>query len=619
MSTIFNGLHIGYSGLKTSQLAIDVTGHNVANADNESYTRQRAVITSKDALNVVGGDIGLGSKIDKIVRIHDEFVFNRLKESNTNLRYYSYQEEVLSEVSAFFPEIEENGIYNDFQNYMNAWNDFSKNTDDAALKINLAEQSATLAQSIQTTRQSVYEVQVGLDDQLVAAIDEINRLGSEIADINERIAINEAGGVSQANDLRDERDERELALAKLIDITVSKSNLSSDIVVDTAIYDGSDSYNLSVGGVSLVDGSTFHSIQYEKVESGSRFGSIYSERQDGRLIDISDYVKGGEAGAILDLRGSNYDAQKGAFTDGTLQNLVDQLDTFAKGLIENTNNLYAMHATTSMYSDVSILPDQLVSQQNLGINTSGRAFVVNIFDLDGNTIASREIMLDGTMTYQDVVAAINDNTLDDNSDNATGNDVDDFVAATLATDSQGDTYFSLAMNDQAISDGYYFNIEEADSSAPTGFAGALGLERFFDGTDASNIALNREFEENPTTIGGNRTPISGENDLANAILQLQYEKVDFYQNGKVVATDTLAGYFKMSVTDLSGTTASIISGFETADSLNSAVKSEFDSITKVDVDEEMTNLIKFQASYAASAKVISTIDQMIETLLTIKQ
>ncbi|HIP14277.1 MAG TPA: hypothetical protein EYG74_02170, partial [Sulfurimonas autotrophica] len=50
-----------------------------------------------------------------------------------------------------------------------------------------------------------------------------------------------------------------------------------------------------------------------------------------------------------------------------------------------------------------------------------------------------------------------------------------------------------------------------------------------------------------------------------------------------------------------------------------SVTDEFDSISKVDIDEEMTNLMKYQAGYQASAKVITTIDQMIQTLLGMKQ
>ena len=75
----------------------------------------------------------------------------------------------------------------------------------------------------------------------------------------------------------------------------------------------------------------------------------------------------------------------------------------------------------------------------------------------------------------------------------------------------------------------------------------------------------------------------------------------------------------MSVTGVAEKTASVHSAAETSEALLNAVVNEFDSISKVDLDEELTNLMKYQTGYGASAKVITTIDQMIQTLLSIKQ
>ncbi|MFP4486714.1 MAG: flagellar basal body rod C-terminal domain-containing protein, partial [Campylobacterales bacterium] len=58
---------------------------------------------------------------------------------------------------------------------------------------------------------------------------------------------------------------------------------------------------------------------------------------------------------------------------------------------------------------------------------------------------------------------------------------------------------------------------------------------------------------------------------------------------------------------------------DTRSSVHTSVKKEFSSISEVNIDEELTNLIRFQAGYSANAKVITTIDQMINTLLGIKQ
>ncbi|WP_201353121.1 flagellar hook-associated protein FlgK [Hydrogenimonas urashimensis] len=600
MASIFNALNIGYSGLKTSQIAIDTTGHNIANAQNPDYTRQRVVISPNTPLHTTPGDIGLGAKITEIVRIHDEFVYKRLKDASTDNEYSQFRKETMDEVSTYFPEIDKNGIYNGMQEYFNAWNDFSKNTDDTALKTNLAQQTRTFTSTIRQTREQIATLQNSLDEQLQTAVDEINRLGRQIADINIRINTDEAGG-DHANDLRDQRDKLELALSKLVDIAVSKGDLQPDATVDRHRIESGDAYHLSIGGSSFVDGSTFHPLVIDEKEGGG-FKQVYYQRQDYEKFDITGYLHGGKVGAILSLR------------DGDLQNVMDELDSYASSMAMFTNNLYAAHATTAMRGDAEIEEDQTVQNSELPIREG--SFYVKVYDIDGNEVAKREIVVTKEKTFGEIAGFINAN-IDDNGDNVTSNDVDDFLDA-----SAKNGRFTIDVKQEVQGLGYTFAIEEADKEAPTLFAGALGLERFFDGRSAADIRLNKALDENPTRIGGNGAPVAGDNRVANSMIELQYDKIDFYMpadSGNLYTSDTLSGFFRMSATNVADTTASAHASAETSEALLNAVVDEFDSISKVDMDEELTNLMKYQTGYSASAKVITTIDQMIQTLLNIKQ
>ncbi|MCF6201138.1 MAG: flagellar hook-associated protein FlgK [Hydrogenimonas sp.] len=613
MASIFNALNTGYSGLKTSQVAIDTIGHNIANAENPDYTRQRVVIEPNTPLNTTPGDIGLGAKITEIVRIHDEFVYKRLKSSSSDSEYANFRQSTLDEVSTYFPEIDKNGIYDSLAKYFDAWNSFSTNSDDSALKIDLAQQSKSLAVAIKDTRQLLQDTQDSLDEQLKTSIDEINRLGKEIAELNVRIDTHEAGG-DNANDLRDQRDKLELALSKLVNIEVSKGELKSDMSVDPNYVESTDQYHLSIGGSSFVDGSTFHPLVLENAGDGTPYSNVYYQRQDYVKFDITNYLQGGKVGAILSLRGSDYSEEYGKFMNGDIQGIIDKLDSFASALITNTNNIYASHATDSMFSNVSVDSNMLISNSTLPIDTA-QQFKVKVYDSNGAVVAERSIGLEGT--FQDVVDDINRSDIDDNGDNTITNDVDDFVSASI--DPQGN--FSISLKAGMEDQGYRFSIEEVDPQNPSLFAGALGLERFFDGTNAEDIDLNRYLDENPTRIGGNGAPIAGDNSVANAMVQLQYDKIDFYIAGsqEPYSSDTLSGFFRMSTTEVAEKTAAAHTTAETSQSLLNAVVNEFDSISRVDIDEELTNLMKYQTGYSASAKVITTIDQMIETLLGIKQ
>jgi flagellar hook-associated protein 1 FlgK len=627
MATIFNALNIGYSGLKSSQVAIDTTGHNIANAENPDYSRQRTVITASTPLHTVPGDVGLGANVTEIVRIHDEFTFKRLKDASSNKEYNQFRQDTMDEVASYFPEIDQNGVYAVMQDYFDAWNDFSKNTDDPSLKINLAEKTKTFADDLGNTYDRVEKVQIALDQELGLAVDEINRLGKEIADINKEINRNEAGG-NHANDLRDQRDKLELALAKLVDISVSKGGMKSDMTIDRDLFESGDDYHLNIGGASFVDGGTFHPLVFKEAGEGSRFNNIYYRRQDYVDFDISDFIHGGKVGAILSLRGSHYDENMGKFTNGEIQSVLDRLDSYASSMIINTNNVYASHATTRMDGNYEFLTTQSIANQQLPINDG--QFTLKVYDADGKVVAERTIDVnrehpDG---FEAIREQINDDTIDDNGDNIDGNDVNDFLTATIQSENNKGT-FHIAMDSQKAAQGYTFSLEEVDPKNPTNFAGVLGLQRFFDGWSentfyhgtASKISLNSPLDVNPTKIAGNKPPVDGDNQLANQMLQLQYDKVDFYGDDKenVYSHETLGSFFRGSVTELSAVTASIHANNDTSDALLTAVTNEYDSITKVDIDEELTNLIKYQTGYSAAAKVITTVDQMIQTLLGIKQ
>ena len=84
---IFDALHIGYSGLNTSQAGINTTSHNISNANTEGYTRQRITQKSNTPLHSIPGDSGSGVRVGSINRIHNEFVFARARDSASILEY----------------------------------------------------------------------------------------------------------------------------------------------------------------------------------------------------------------------------------------------------------------------------------------------------------------------------------------------------------------------------------------------------------------------------------------------------------------------------------------------------------------------------------------------------
>ena len=625
MASIFNALHIGYSGLQVAQTGINTTGHNIANAEVEGYSRQRVVAKASTPLSTYPGNVGNGAEVQDIKRIFDNFVFDRYSAVSRDKEFSDFEKKTLDELSTYFPEIDGVGIKADLTKYYDMWQTFADNPDNDAIKLALITQTNTLTQHISHTQNQVKSLQSQLNDQLGVNINEVNSIAQKIAAINKSIEIAEAGDTFTANDLRDQRNVLERNLSRLIGAEVSSGTLESSMHIDSSSNTKTGSYSIHVNGFNIVDGNTYHPIHISNENNQNGFYQVAYERQDGVLIPMAEKITGGVIGSILNLRGSSIDTTSGMPTDGVIQNVISQMDAFAKGLIESTNNVYARGSTNRMESNEITLNPTNSIMNTLNINAG--TFSVVVYDVDGNIAASREITINEATT---MTGAVGSNSIqgqleaqkDDNGDGNANNDIDDFIKFNWATFKNGKNGMELTLDTGAESKGYTFAINDTiknDSyKSGTNFAGAMGLSRYFDGDSAQNIKLNYAIANNPTLARAGQTPASGDNVVALNMVQHQYEKFDFKVGSKKYELTSYA-MFDLTATDVGSKTMAATLRNETITTQFRATEMEYNSVSKVSIDEELTNLIKYQTSYGAAAKVITTVDQMMNTLLGIKQ
>jgi flagellar hook-associated protein 1 FlgK len=614
MASIFNALHIGYSGLNAAQIGIDTTGHNIANAETEGYSRQRVVTAASTPLSVDPGQRGGGTQITEIVRVFDSFVFGRLANAAQNKENSDTLKKNLEELSSYFPEIDDVGIKNDMQNYFDMWQSLAANPSNTSLKVALAQQTQTLTQHIQATRAQITSLQSSLNDQVKVNIDEVNRIAKQISELNIEINKAESGSMNNANDLRDQRTQLELTMSKLIGAKVIVGQIETNNVIDSNIALKQGSYTIQIGGFNIVDGGSFHPIGMDSASNQNGYNDLYYERQDGVKVPYTDSITGGKIGALLELRGSTI-GTNGEFEDGFLQETINNLDAFAKGMIEATNNVYAETATTSMQSNpLSFSNNQSLLSTDENFNTG--TFDIIVYDISGNEVGRRTISMDqGTMiddlpmTTNSIVGQIN-LSKDDNKDGNALNDIDDML---LATFNSNQKVFQIDLKASLLAQGYTFAIEDNG----TNFAGVTGVNRFYDGSDAKNISLNSALKEDSSKIKGFKSPANGDNQTALKMVELQFASVTF-GSGLNKSKDTLYGYFDNLVTQVGTKTNSVILTNDALTAQYNAIKQEYDTVSKVSIDEELANLIRYQTSYGAAAKVITTVDQMMTTLLGIK-
>jgi len=624
MASIFNSLNIGYTGLNAAQVGINTTSHNISNAEADGYTRQRVITSAATPIYQATGTVGNGTQVQDISRIFDNFVFDRYTSVSADKEYAEYTQQTLEELSTYFPDIDGVGIKADLAEYYDMWQTFADNPDNDAIKIALAQQTETLSQHITSTQAQVTNLQSQVNNQIAVDVAQVNELASQLADLNVAIDTAEAGGGYSANDLRDNRNVIERDLARLIGADVNAGQLTANIQIDSNSNVKTGSYTLSVNGFNIVDGNTYHPLHLSNESNATGFFEISYERQDGVLIPLEEEISGGKIGATLDLRGGAIDNTTGVPVDGTIQNVVSQLDSFAQGLIEATNNLYAAAATTKMESNVLDLDgNESLTSSDLNINEG--AFDMVVYDIDGNEVARRSINIDSgtTMTgssnsVESQIAA----NIDDNDDGNANNNIDDYITFNYNPSASGELRLEFGMDTEAKSQGYTFSVvdklEDETFSSGSNFAGAIGIGRFFDGDSASNINLTSSLRENPTTMKSGYSSTSGDNRVALNMVQQQFESYEF-NIGNTTYDTTIYGMYDITATYVGISTNAAISKNETVGTQFNAIEMEYFSVSKVNIDEEMTNLIKYQTSYGAAAKIITTIDQMMQTLLGIKQ
>lgn len=608
MGGLLSSLNTPYTGLTGHQVMVDTVSHNIANANNEFYSRQVVRSSAQTPLQTSSNYvIGQGLNILSVERIHDEYTFSRYKKASAEKTFYEKSFEGLKEASSYYPEVDGVGIYNDLQNYFNAWKDLSTKSGDSAQKIALAEQASTLANNISNTRDRLVNLQKSLNNELKVAVDEVNRLGEQIAQLNKKIAEYEYKELNQkANDLRDLRDQYEFEINNLIGCDVFKQGVMGSACVNENIADFDDGYTLTVGGKAIVDGASFHPLTLDNSQNPSGIYTIKYLRSDHKEYNLTNVLNEGKVGAILDLIRTE-DVLDCNGTLGKLQVYINDLDTFANGLIEATNNIYAQSSQLSAKSDtLNINSQDALVTSDYNIN-SGSLKVV-MYNKKGEELGSRSVEIDNLTSMQDVLNQLNANI----DDNKNGNASDDFDDRFIATYNNDTKTFTITSKNPA--EEIYISIQDDG----TNFAGALGINRFFAGNSADNIELAEPYKSDATLIRAYREPVDGNFEIANLMQQLQYDKITFTSQDGTQQSETISGYFRYIAGRVSSQTESTQITLETKEAVYISVKQEYKAISEVSVDDELINLIKYQSGYSANAKMVSTIDEMLNTLLGLK-
>lgn len=575
--SLSNALQIGRSGILAHQRAIDVTGQNIANANTPGHSRLRARLeAAPDLQQGLEFGVGQGVRSAGADRVVDEALGNRLRLAGTDAGGAAVTSELVGQLEGLQNELSDAGLSSRLTRYFDAWSQLSTGPEDPALRGLVVAEGQALSQFFQELRGSYAELEAQVEAQLESAVGEADGLLSEIESINERIARGEGGRGRQreAAALRDRRDVLVDRLAEFFPLTASE--------------DGSGELNLHVGSTPLLlDGRSRGLTVASREVPGPGGGPPRTERFVAVAADNAPVAAG--RGTLGALRG---------FADGELRRAAEALDGVAAALVFETNRRHAAGQGLSPRS--SFTATQRVADADLALNlpdaerrfdAANGSFQVFVGDpASGQRVRTTiAVDLDGL--------GGNDTTL--NTLAASLSAVDGLVASVSP-----DGRLTVAA-DPAVSGGAEVSFGE-DSS---GVLAALGVNAFFSGRDASDVAVEAAVAADPSRLAVGRDHRPGDNRGALAVAALADEGSALL-GGRSVQRAWAAG-----VEALASATNRAADAAESAATVRESLEAQREALSGVNSDEEALALLRFQRGYQASARFLSSVDELTQELL----
>ncbi len=604
MRPTFFGLEIAKTGLFISQKQLDITGHNIANVETEGYSRQRVETASiiplvgvRLLLDLEKGRVGGGVEALTTRQIRDIFLDRQYRTENSLKGMWELKADTLSYITKQFDELSENSLAKTMEDFIKGMNALSKQPEDVEIRSALRQNAIAVATAFNSYHKILSDEQRRQNISIDAIATDITRMAQNLADLNEAIFGYEMAG-EYANDLRDKRN---LILDKLSyygDITYTEAsgqmvvNFAGQELVNHVNYnavvsapDARGMYQLSINGVDLYNGKSPAYVTGTMNQLAGNLAALNLTIYNNETASGTPDAANRNARALLLQQLSALGAVATTETAGQMtitvngQALVTHDTPAAAASVDNGDGTFGI-TIGGVPAGTLTYPDTLHSGLQTG-ELRGR------FDMrDGATSmnAGTQYYLDQLNAYcQEFVKRINDIhvtawTLPYQDDN--GLPVDSQTGLLFFTDGTGTGTAGLTAGNmrlsQAIIDSVY-QIGAASEKVVKPYDGS-GNENAGkgDGTAALRMAGVLDLE-----IGGKK----------------------------------LSGVWHALMSEMGVLANNAVTMYETRATLVQAVHSERLSIMGVSLDEEMTNLVRFNHAYSASSRVITTLDEALDKLI----
>jgi len=619
-----NVLSTGTSALIAFQRALSTVSHNVANINTEGYSRQKVDFATRNPTDMGYGNVGNGTKIVDVRRVADQLAISRLLDSSGELSRLKQLSSMADRVDGLFSDSATN-ISGVWSNFFDSINGLGSNAAGTADRRDVLDNANTLVARYKQLNSNLDALNTEVNNGLISGATEVNRLASEIAQLNGTIGSN---ANAAAPDLLDRRDQ---LISQLVGFTGGNA----------VIQDGGIMNVYTAGGQALVVGTTASQItttpdpyQPERLQ--------LAIKTQGLTVTVDNATVGGQMGGLLEFRDSVLtpaQAELGRIAVGMALEFnkahAEGMDLYGNmggdffnlsppKISANTGNSGSATLSAS-YGDTNALDGQALlikfngtnweasrADSGVGVAMTGSGSAADPFVINGvQVVVSGTPASNDRFLLQPTAAATNGLSvaITDPSRIAAANPIK--AGADLGNTGTGvlgklgvtDAADPALLNPASIEfiDANQYTVDGAGPYPYTAgqTISANGWSVVLDGKPAAGDSFN---------IG--RTG-AGSSDNGNATRLAAVEDAKAFSAGTVTLNGALGGL----TTQVGSAARSAGYSLEAQQVINDSARAGRDSVSGVNLDEEAADMLRLQQAYQAASQLISTADTMFQTIL----
>lgn len=569
-----SGLYIGVSGLNTSQAALNITSHNLANVDTKGFVRQQAVLT--DFKYVKWGDsyvssmqTGLGADFATVKQVRDSFLDQAYRQETGREAFYESQYSAVNEVEGLYGELEGESFQNNLNEFWTSLQELAKEPDSVVARASLIQNSVTFVERAENISNQLKDYQVNLNTQIKDKVNRINEIGKNLKSVNLQIRQYESTGIEKANDLRDQRNNLLDELGKLANITYKEN---TDGIV-----------NVNLEGVPFVTEDTTFLMDTKRVSDSSEMLKPVWAAHGGADVFNLDKVPSadkntdiGSLKGLLTARGY----KQANYTDIPVRGNYESEALYNSAVIDYNNTI-----NSSVIMTVQAQFDQLIH----GITTT-----VNDILSPNKTVT----LSDGTKIQ-----------ILDEANAPVGMDADKTMGEALfgrkSMSRYGEPEDIEIINESGAYETITARVYNEENKADNYSLYTLG-----------EVEVNPKILNNYSYIALSSNTGSGDFDIAAAKqLMDKWQKPFATLSPNTLTVNNFNEYYTSFMSEIANRGEQMNTISTNQASMVESIDNKRMEVTGVSSDEELTNLIKYQHAYNASARYVNVVSQMLEDII----